>query len=93
MYEVQPGRGWAPLASGHADPGEGSCAPPRQPGVSRDWSAGLPAGIVSPEAQTDHSVELAVLADIGLTERQKQSLLDVYSSFLALNANETHDPS
>ena len=27
-----------------------------------------------------------MLADSGLTERQKQSLLDVYSSFLALNA-------
>jgi hypothetical protein len=32
------------------------------------------------------TVELAVLSDPGLTERQKQSLLDVYSSFLALNA-------
>ena len=31
------------------------------------------------------SVELAVLGDTGLTERQKQSLLDVYASFLALN--------
>ena len=31
------------------------------------------------------SVELAVLADTGLTERQKQSLLDVYSSFRAAN--------
>ena len=44
------------------------------------------AGIVSPVAQGDQSVELAVLADTGLSERQKQSLLDVYSSFLALNA-------
>ena len=32
--------------------------------------------------------EVAVLSDVGLTERQKQSLLDVYSSFLALNAAE-----
>ncbi len=44
------------------------------------------AGIVSPEDGVGGSVELAVLSDIGLSERQKQSLLDVYSSFLALNA-------
>ena len=48
----------------------------------------LRAGILSPEdlqAGSERSVELAVLADSGLTERQKQSLLDVYASFLALN--------
>ena len=44
------------------------------------------AGIVSPETDGVTSVELAVLADAQLTERQKQSLLDVYSSFLAMNA-------
>src|SRR5687768_17158444 len=44
------------------------------------------AGILSPEDGAGGSVELAVLADTGLTERQKQSLLDVYSSFLAINA-------
>jgi hypothetical protein len=48
------------------------------------------AGIVSPDegvgGASALTVELAVLADTGLTERQKQSLLDVYSSFLALNA-------
>ena len=48
------------------------------------------AGILSPEegvgGATSLTVELAVLSDPGLTERQKQSLLDVYSSFLALNA-------
>ena len=43
------------------------------------------AGIVSPTAGTTTTVELAVLADLALTERQKQSLLDVYSSFLAMN--------
>ena len=43
------------------------------------------AGIVSPAAGTATTVELAVLADLALTERQKQSLLDVYSSFLAMN--------
>ena len=51
------------------------------------------AGIVSPEEHVGVSVELAVLADAGLTERQKQSLLDVYASFLALNAGQGHDPS
>ncbi|MCW2852742.1 MAG: DNA-binding protein, partial [Nocardioides sp.] len=49
------------------------------------------AGIISPEDGVGGSVELAVLNDSGLTERQKQSLLDVYSSFLALNAGRTPD--
>ncbi|WP_243059066.1 helix-turn-helix domain-containing protein [Nocardioides sp. SR21] len=44
----------------------------------------LRAGIVSPEG-AGGSVELAVLGDSRLTERQKQSLLDVYASFIALN--------
>ena len=44
------------------------------------------AGIVSPDAGVGGTVELAILHDAGLTERQKQSLLDVYSSFLAMNA-------
>ena len=44
------------------------------------------AGILNPEDGVGGSVELAVLSDTGLTERQKQSLLDVYSSFLAINA-------
>jgi transcriptional regulator with XRE-family HTH domain len=44
------------------------------------------AGIVGLDESV--SVELAILADPGLTERQKQSLLDVYSSFLAMNAIE-----
>ncbi|NPC97288.1 helix-turn-helix domain-containing protein [Nocardioides sp. zg-DK7169] len=48
----------------------------------------LRAGILSPEDGVGGSVELAVLNDTGLTERQKQSLLDVYASFLALNAAE-----
>ncbi|MFZ2502197.1 MAG: helix-turn-helix domain-containing protein [Nocardioides sp.] len=43
------------------------------------------AGIVSPESEGASTVELAVLGDPALTERQKQSLLDVYASFLALN--------
>ena len=44
------------------------------------------AGIVSLDDNVGGSVELAVLGDAELTERQKQTLLDVYASFLALNA-------
>jgi transcriptional regulator with XRE-family HTH domain len=44
------------------------------------------AGILDLEDGEVRSVELAVLADTGLTERQKQSLLDVYQSFRAANA-------
>ncbi len=44
------------------------------------------AGILSPGDGVGGSVEIAVLNDPALTERQKQSLLDVYSSFLAMNA-------
>lgn len=51
------------------------------------------AGIVSPEDGVGGSVELAVLNDTGLTERQKQSLLDVYASFLALNAASSEPPT
>jgi transcriptional regulator with XRE-family HTH domain len=47
------------------------------------------AGIVHPDAGETGSVELAILADAGLTERQKHSLLDVYASFLALNERDT----
>jgi transcriptional regulator with XRE-family HTH domain len=43
------------------------------------------AGIVSPDDAVGGSVELAVLNDAGLTERQKQTLLDVYASFIAMN--------
>jgi transcriptional regulator with XRE-family HTH domain len=45
----------------------------------------LRAGLVSPDAGLGGSVELAVLGDPTLSERQKQTLLDVYASFLALN--------
>jgi len=43
------------------------------------------AGILNAEDGEARSVELAILADSGLTERQKQSLVDVYTSFR--NAN------
>jgi len=46
----------------------------------------LRAGIVSLDEKVGGSVELAVLGDPRLSERQKQTLLDVYASFLALNA-------
>ena len=45
------------------------------------------AGILDPQDGEVRSVELAILADTGLTERQKQSLLDVYQSFRAANVN------
>ncbi|GGO79100.1 helix-turn-helix domain-containing protein [Nocardioides deserti] len=52
------------------------------------------AGIVSPEDGIGSSVELAVLNDARLTERQKQSLLDIHASFLALNAGQPQaDPA
>lgn len=46
------------------------------------------AGILDPDDGVGGSVELAVLGDTKLSERQKQSLLDVYQSFLALNARQ-----
>jgi transcriptional regulator with XRE-family HTH domain len=48
----------------------------------------LRAGLVSPDEGIGGSVELAVLGDPQLTERQKQTLLDVYASFLALNGGD-----
>lgn len=39
------------------------------------------AGILNPDDRQVRSVELAILADPTLTERQKQSLLDVYQAF------------
>jgi transcriptional regulator with XRE-family HTH domain len=56
----------------------------------------LRAGIVRPDEAIGRSVDLAVLGDPLLTERQKQTLLDVYASFLALNAgsdNPVIDPA
>lgn len=43
------------------------------------------AGILNPDEGETRSVELAILADPGLTDRQKQSLVDVYRSFRASN--------
>ena len=51
------------------------------------------AGILSPTDGVGGSVELAVLGDTRLTERQKQSLLDVYHSFLASNVEDERPES
>ncbi len=47
------------------------------------------AGIVSPDASTARSVELAILGDPELDERHKQSLLDVYQAFRSASAAPT----
>jgi transcriptional regulator with XRE-family HTH domain len=39
------------------------------------------AGILDSDDATDRSVEMAVVADPALTERQKHVLLEIYSSF------------
>jgi transcriptional regulator with XRE-family HTH domain len=49
------------------------------------------AGILNPEDGEVRSVELAIMADTGLTDRQKQSLLDVYQSFRTANANPSKE--
>ena len=45
------------------------------------------AGFLNPADGEARSVKLAILADTGLTERQKQSLLDVYQSFRTANTH------
>lgn len=50
------------------------------------------AGILNLEDEEHRSVELAILADSGLTERQKQSLLDVYTSFRSANQTVADAP-
>jgi transcriptional regulator with XRE-family HTH domain len=49
------------------------------------------AGILNPDDDQVRSVELAVLADPVLTERQKQALLAVYQSFRAENVSTVTD--
>jgi hypothetical protein len=44
------------------------------------------AGILDPDDHPATSVEMAVLADVAITERQKRVLMDVYTSFV--NENE-----
>lgn len=43
------------------------------------------AGILDPEDHPATSVEMAVLADSAITERQKRVLVDVYTSFVKEN--------
>jgi transcriptional regulator with XRE-family HTH domain len=43
------------------------------------------AGILDPEEHATTSVEMAVLADGAITERQKRVLIDVYASFVKEN--------
>jgi transcriptional regulator with XRE-family HTH domain len=45
----------------------------------------IQAGILSPEDHEIRSVEVAILGDPGLTDRQKQSLVEIYRSFRAAN--------
>src|SRR6478672_3787831 len=51
------------------------------------------AGILSQDDVEVRSVELAILADTALTERQKQSLVEIYRSFRGANgeSSTTHD--
>ena len=44
------------------------------------------AGILDPDDHHATSVEMAVLADIAITERQKRVLIDVYASFVKENS-------
>jgi transcriptional regulator with XRE-family HTH domain len=45
----------------------------------------IQAGILSPEDHEIRSVEVAIIGDPGLTDRQKQSLVEIYRSFRAAN--------
>lgn len=51
------------------------------------------AGILNPDDVEVRSVELAILADPVLSERQKQSLLEVYQSFRAAASHGAADPA
>ena len=54
----------------------------------------LHAGILNPDEGQVRSVELAILGDPALTERQKNTLLDVYQSFRAASeATNTAAPA
>ena len=44
------------------------------------------AGILDPDDHPATSVEMAVLADMAITERQKRVLIDVYTSFVKENS-------
>ena len=50
------------------------------------------AGILDPEEHAITSVEMAVLADAAITERQKRVLIDVYTSFVKENEKSAGPP-
>jgi transcriptional regulator with XRE-family HTH domain len=47
------------------------------------------AGILDPDDDGASGVEMAVLSDLALTERQKSVLIDIYSSFVRENERAT----
>jgi transcriptional regulator with XRE-family HTH domain len=49
------------------------------------------AGILDPEDHGSTTVEMAVLADPGLTERQRHVLIEIYSSFTKENERNAAD--
>lgn len=49
------------------------------------------AGILDPQDHHATTVEMAVLADTAITERQKRVLIDVYASFVRENARVEED--
>ncbi|HEX5907815.1 MAG TPA: helix-turn-helix transcriptional regulator [Propionibacteriaceae bacterium] len=49
------------------------------------------AGILDPDDHPGTPVEMAVLADMAITERQKRVLIDVYTSFLRENEKTATD--
>jgi transcriptional regulator with XRE-family HTH domain len=51
------------------------------------------AGILDSEDGTDHTVEMAVVGDPALTERQKHVLLEIYSSFRSAGPVAGDDPA
>jgi transcriptional regulator with XRE-family HTH domain len=51
------------------------------------------AGILDFDDETDHTVEMAVVADPGLSERQKHVLLEIYSSFRSASPMTPDSPN
>jgi transcriptional regulator with XRE-family HTH domain len=51
------------------------------------------AGILDPEEHAATGVEMAVLADGAITERQKRVLIDVYTSFVKENEKSAAQPA
>jgi len=49
------------------------------------------AGILDPDDHPATPVEMAVLADMAITERQKRVLIDVYTSFVIENEKTAND--